>query len=95
VLIYAKGCKNISICGKGTIDGQTEHEFRQPDFVDPFIKREIENARRAGVSMKRYFKLPPKIFLVPLLECDNVTVENVTLTRSPMWTVHAQWCSNV
>jgi len=95
VLIYAKGCTNIGIRGRGTIDGQARHVLREPDFLDSFIESEIANARRAGVSMKRYFREPPHVFLVFMVECDGVTIRDVTMTRSPLWTVHAQWCSNV
>lgn len=94
-LTYAEGCKNIGIHGKGTIDGQARHELREPDFVDGFIVEETENARQAGVDMRRHFKLPPEVFLIYLLDNRNLSVQDVTIKRSPVWSLHIQWCRDV
>jgi len=95
VLVYANGAKNIRICGPGTIDGQATYELIVPPFEDSFIQEEIEIARAAGVDMRRHFKCDPHVFLVFLVDCENVAVTDVTLRHSPVWSLHVQWCDTV
>ena len=37
----------------------------------------------------------PRPYLVCFNHCEHVTLENVTLTNSPAWTVHPLYCRNV
>lgn len=88
VLIYGKDLQNISITGKGTIDGQAEHTWEALKGVDNFISSETENARKAGVPMERAYTIAPRLSLVYLVDCRNIHIENITLQWSPHWTLH-------
>lgn len=70
--IYAKNAVNVSVTGKGTIDGQGMKWWKEKDqlsYVRPH--------------------------LVCFDGCENVSLEGVTLTNSPAWTVHPVYCNNV
>jgi len=95
VLIYAKNAKNISITGKGKIDGQATRTYEDLKAVDGFISNETENARQAGVEMKMYYKVPPYTCMVFLEECEFVTIRDVSMIESTDWTLHFKWCENV
>jgi len=95
VLIYADGAENISIEGKGKINGQAQREYIPLSNIDGFIREETEIARNAGVEMKYYSKLEPTKYLVFLVNCKKVSIHDVTFFESCSWTLHLQWCNNV
>ncbi len=73
-LIYAEKVHNISITGRGTIDGQGA-SFKTP-------KPHAE-----------HYKERP--YLIRIIECNNVTVRDVTIQNSAMWVQHYLACDNV
>lgn len=94
-LIYAPNCQNVAITGGGTLDGNGAHwwEYFRTHHDD---YSRIEDAKRP-LSTRRYGKgehgLRPS-FVQPW-QARNVLVEGVTITNSPMWTVHPVYCENV
>ena len=95
VLIYAKGVNNISITGKGVINGRAQHIKGLPVKVDNFICNITENAQKSGVDMKRWFHVKPFVCLVYLENCNFVTVRDITLRESQFWTLHARWSDHL
>jgi polygalacturonase len=95
VLIYANQAQNIAISGRGTIHGQARREYRKAESVDNFIADETANAREAGVEMKRYYKIPPIVNLVYLVDSEDIKISQVTIKESVGWTLHLQWCHRV
>ena len=91
VLLYAENAKNISIEGLGTINGAATHFKGELDMVDTFIGDITENARKAGVSMTRFFHYKPYTCMIYFENCSFVTVRDITLTASQFWTLHARW----
>ena len=94
-LIYGGDVQNVAIRGNGTIHGRAEHEYREAGGVDSFIAEETEMARRAGVDMRRWYKLPPVYRLVLFEHATGVTIEDVSLVNSPAWTVDLKFCERV
>jgi hypothetical protein len=94
-LIYGDNLKNITIKGKGTIDGQARHTWEDLRSVDGFIQQETEIARKSGIEMKRAYVQEPKVRLVYLNNITNLHVENITLQHSPDWTLHIGGSSHV
>ena len=94
-LVNSRGAKNIAITGRGTIDGNAQYEYAPMRGVDPEIKEEIENARRAGVEMKRYYRTGVQKYLVLLRDSREVRIEGVRLINSPLWTLRLQDCDQV
>ena len=95
-LVNARGAKHIAITGRGTFDGNAQWEYRPVRGADPEIAREQENAQRAGVEMKRYYRtgeVQKRLFL--LRDCEDVRLEGVTIRNAPLWNVHLQDCNRV
>lgn len=94
-LIYAPECENVAITGGGTLDGNGAHWWDYFETHHDGYSR-ITDARRP-LSERRYGEgrrgLRPS-FVQPW-KSTNVLVEGVTLTNTPMWTVHPVYCENV
>jgi hypothetical protein len=95
VLIYALKAKNITIEGKGTINGSGLRTLLPLKEVDKFTAEETENARQSGVDLKMYYKEPPFTNMVILDACENVTIRDISLIESTSWTLHMKWCQRV
>lgn len=94
-LINSHGAKNIAITGPGTIDGNARYEYAPMRGIDVEIASEIENARKSGVEMKRYYRVGVQKFLVVLQDSRNVRIDGVRLVNSPLWTLRLQDCDQV
>jgi polygalacturonase len=102
-LFYAYKQENITITGRGTIDGQgkkwwafAEGESRkssdskwQKEFHR--MNQDILRPDLPGV-VERGFLRPP--FIQPMY-CKNVRIEGITIINSPFWTVNPEFCENV
>ncbi len=95
VLLYAEGARRIRIEGEGRIHGQARRVYQDLREADGFIAEETEIARRAGVEMKMYRKVPPFVSLIYLVSCQDVAIEGVRILESVDWTLHVQWCARV
>lgn len=95
VLLRGEGLKDVAITGKGTINGQAEHGWRIEEKPDDFILKETENARNAGVELKRAFVKGANVSLIAFTRCENVRVEGVSVLNSPFWGVHVAACRKV
>lgn len=104
-LIYAWEAENITITGRGTLDGQGKkwwdyHHWlysQAADFKSDWQKLFAKNNKEVILPdqpgmIVRGFCRPP--FFQPM-HCKNVRVEGVTLTNSPFWTINPEFCENV
>lgn len=92
-LLFADRAENVTITGRGTIDGQGEvwwqrlwyntpkHGHHQA--VTPEEKREAAIGRRGRPQ------------LIRLVHCRDVVISEVNLLNSPEWNVHPLFCDNV
>jgi polygalacturonase len=102
-LFYAYKAENITIRGRGKINGHGKNWWKfvedykegQPrtkwQYVFDSLNKNIlqpDDARQ----MKRGFLRPP--FIQPMY-CKNVLIEGITITNSPFWTVNPEFCENV
>lgn len=88
--------ENISITGKGTIDGQGS--FWWKIFREDIIIPEGDDAHLRPKMEKKDEdkKLPyPRPKLVAPYNCEKVLIDGVTLTNSPSWTINTILCNNV
>jgi polygalacturonase len=108
--IYAYGEENIAVTGAGMLDGQCDSEHWWPwkgkkeygwkkGDPDQAAARErlMDMAEHDAPVKERLFGdgayLRPQ-FIQPYL-CNNVLIEGVTITNSPMYEVHPVLCHNV
>jgi len=82
--IYAEDLENISIIGKGIIDGNGA-SFK----LDPLDNNE-ELRSADGFA---YYKYRP--FLIRMINCKNILVRDITLMNSAMWVQHYLACEDV
>ncbi|MCD0489331.1 glycoside hydrolase family 28 protein [Pedobacter sp. MC2016-14] len=102
-LFYAYKAENITIMGRGIIDG---HGKKWWDFVEGYKEGQARSKWQHtfdGLNkdillpddprqMKRGFLRPP--FIQPMF-CKNVLIEGITIRNSPFWTVNPEFCENV
>lgn len=102
-LFYAYKAENISIKGRGVIDGHGKKWWNFSEGYDekkPRSKWELEferlnkNILRPDLKgwVERGFLRPP--FIQPIY-CKNVLIEGITIRNSPFWTVNPEFCENV
>lgn len=78
-LIYADGVRNISIEGRGTIDGQGP-EFWFKEMLSAMVKKPMPNRPRG---------------LIGVVKSDSILFRDVTLINSPCYTLWTIGCNNV
>lgn len=93
-LFNGTNLENVSITGRGTLDGQGDiwwHEFRKVQELRKRLglkEREPENPPGATLKWGR-----PR--MINLYDCRNVTVSGLVIVNSPSWAVHPVRCENV
>lgn len=102
-LFYAYKAENISIIGRGLIDG---HGKKWWDFVEGYKEGQARSKWQTmfdGLNkdiilpedpkqMKRGFLRPP---FIQTMFCKNVLIDGITIKNSPFWTVNPEFCENV
>ena len=102
-LFYAYNAENISITGRGLIDG---HGKKWWDFVEgykqdqPRSKWQYEFDRLNkdiilpddAKQMTRGFLRPP---FIQTMFCKNVLIEGISIRNSPFWTINPEFSENV
>jgi len=97
-LIYARGCTNIAITGRGTVDGQGERWWYwgkyQTAQAQPLYQMTIDNVP----VEKRVFARPENFmrpqFIQPI-DCHGVLVEGIKIVSGPFWTLQFAYCDQV
>ena len=96
-MIFAENARNISVTGKGVINGLAQYDYLEMKGLDTDIAKEIENAKAAGVDMRRYYRKPQAMntFLFVINDCENFSLNGITLLNSPLWNVRINDCRHV
>ena len=93
--IYAENAKNIAITGRGKIDGQARYQWTDYKYGDVEIVNEVEIAKKAGVEMKRSYRVGKSTFGVLLKECENITIDGITIVNTSLWCMRIWGCNGV
>ncbi len=102
-LFYAYQAENISIIGRGLIDG---HGKKWWDFVEGYKEGQARSKWQTmfdglnkdiilpddSKQMKRGFLRPP---FIQTMFCKNVLIDGITIRNSPFWTVNPEFSENV
>jgi hypothetical protein len=100
-LFYGEGVDNITIEGRGTVDGQASYIW-QPngDFDDALIRENMLLAKALGKPLMRSFpagypteQMYPHLVL--LLRCKDVRIAGLSFVRSRSWTINPYACERL
>jgi len=94
-MIFAENAKNIAVTGRGTLDGLAKYEFVEMRGIDPEIAEEIEIARKAGVDMRRYYRIGMQTYMFILNNCTNILLRDISVINSPLWNIRLNDCDRV
>jgi polygalacturonase len=92
-LIYAVDAENITLTGRGTIDGQgaiwwKRVRLNNPSKYPPGPQTDEDRAEAAKLNNGR-----PN--LIRLLRCKDVVIERVNIRNSPAWDIHPLLCDQL
>ncbi len=92
-LIYAADAENITLTGRGTIDGQgavwwKRVRLNDPRKFPPGPQTEADHAEAKKMSRGRPH-------MIQFVRCNDVVIERVNLQNSAEWTVHPMLCDRV
>jgi polygalacturonase len=92
-LLYADGVEDITITGRGTIDGQGQIWWKRQWFAFP--KKNMPQAKTPEdfAEAKKIANGRPQ--LIQIARSKDVVIEHVHLINSPSWTVHPLLCEFV
>lgn len=98
-LIYANGCENISVTGKGTLLGNGGAWWPWKKGPQQAAARELYFAQSSGLEVAHRVYGTEKAALRPSfiqpVNCKNILLEGFTVKDGPMWTLHPVYCENV
>lgn len=106
-LFYAKEAQNITIKGRGIIDGQGKAWWNEVYRIEtakqliPLTKyQKMWEEQNKGLVYSPYYQrtIDKKFFRPSFFQaynCSNILIEGVTFQNSPFWTINPEFCDNV
>jgi len=109
-LINAQNAENLTITGRGTIDGQGKTWWDEQSRImrelmkgENAVSTDLQkrwDAENKDIEVSDYYKrsLARRFFRPPLIqfyECKNIKIEGITIQNSPFWTVNPEFCDNL
>ena len=96
-LFYGEDLVNITLEGRGVVDGQAGYEWREKgDFHDDFIYPNQLEMEKIGRPLVRSFPRNDQYGkLVLLLRCRDVLIRGLSFIDSPSWTIHPYGCERL
>ena len=79
--LWAKGARNLSITGRGTIHGNG-HRFMGMELSDSYELKPLKDQT-----------FDPRPHVLTLIACDNLLIRDVTIMEGAYWTVHLVGCN--
>jgi hypothetical protein len=99
-LLLGEDLDNITIEGRGVINGQAEYDWRMNVIDDGYIRDNQKAAEAAGVPLMRSFpkemdhrKIYPH--MIKLLRCRDIRIAGISIIDSPSWTVYPYDCDRL
>jgi len=96
-LFYGEDLVNVTLEGRGVVDGQAGYEWREKgDFHDDFIYSNQLEMEKVGRPLVRSFPRNDQYGkLVLLLRCRDVLIRGLSFIDSPSWTIHPYGCERL
>ena len=97
-LVYANGCENIRISGKGRFYGSGAGWWSWKQLQGP-AAQELCYAESNGVPVEERIYGTVEAALRPsfiqFINCKNIEMKEFAVEEGPQWTVHPVYCENV
>jgi len=92
-LIYAEDAENVTITGRGILNGQGQIWWKRQWLMAP--KRGMPGAKTPEelAEVKKISRGRPQ--LIRLVRCSDVVIEHLNLTNSASWNIHPIFCDFV
>jgi len=93
-LIYARGCTNIAVTGKGKLNGNAKRWW---DWRTGETKAGFEMGAKGVPVEQRVFGMPEfriRPSFLSFVSCTNILLEDFTIGSGPNWTIHPIYCLN-
>ncbi|WP_328952454.1 glycoside hydrolase family 28 protein (plasmid) [Streptomyces sp. NBC_00184] len=105
-LVYAFECRTVAVTGRGTLDGQADwtHWWDWTKGVDGGPSPQNPDIKQLLAMGDAGTPVPERVFgaghflrpnMIQFYRCQNVLVEGVTVSNSPMWNIHPVLSTNV
>lgn len=96
--IYARGCTDLAITGKGTIDGNAGETFGQWRDLQKTDQNTLRTMGDDAVPLaERVFGeghwLRPSF--IQFIDCSRILIEGVRIINSPFWIIHPVYSSHI
>lgn len=99
-LLLGEDLENITIDGRGVINGQAKYDWRMNVIDDGYIRDNQKAAEAAGAPLMRSFprgmgvrKIYPH--MIKLLRCKDVRIAGLSIIDSPSWTIYPYACERL
>ncbi len=91
---------NITVDGRGTIDGQAEYVWKITNFDDAYIRENQIAAKAAGIPLMRSFPagdLDHGFFprMIHFVRCKDVRIAGISILHSPSWNINTYGCERM
>jgi hypothetical protein len=96
-LFYAEDVSNITLDGRGTVNGQAAYVYRpKGDHHDDFIYPNQVEMEKRGLPLTRSFPKDDQYgHLILFVRCKDVRITGLNFIDSPSWTVRMYGCERV
>ncbi len=95
-LFYGEDLVNITLEGRGTVDGEADYEWRPRRFPRRFHLSEPGGDGKAGPAAPPLLSQTDQYGkLVLLLRCRDVRITGLSFIDSPSWTIHPYGCERL
>jgi len=99
-LFFAENVENLTIEGRGTVNGQSNYDWRDDDIDDPFVKPAKDRMKAMGKSIRRSFPggYPSRTVyphLVWIGGSVDVRITGLSFIYSPTWTMAFHQCDRL
>jgi polygalacturonase len=110
-LINAQNAENLTITGRGTLEGQGQKWWDMHRQITGEIQKNGKLSAQTGLQRQweaankdlkvdAYYQptIERHFFRAPFiqfLECENITIEGIKIQNSPFWTINPVGCNNI
>ena len=95
-LLFGEDLVNITVEGRGKLDGQSVYEWRLNDMQDWYILPNQRKMESLGKPLRRPFPASGSVGkLMLLIRCRDVLIQDLAFLDSPFWTMHLYGCERV